>query len=134
MNTRDENEERIENEAGMVSSKQPSALEKLEAEYQYKMRVLREKHHQGFINFTMARNQRLSDSRKEQKMYRNQVAKLNDTIKVKECYMQEEMEKRNEDLFNLKNDYEESCFQYREEKDKTNDWMRQEREKIFNNR
>ena len=94
MNTRDENEERFENEAGMVSSKQPSVLEKLEAEYQYKMRAQREKHHQGFINFTMARNQRLSDSRKEQKMYRNQIDKLNDTIKVKECYIQEEMEKR----------------------------------------
>ena len=124
MNKTNENE-RIENAVRETSSmEQPSNLYELDQIWQQKLSILRKLHHDAFMKMI---NNRKECSRTTKEF----IEKCKNTIKEMEHKIEVEQNDHIEDLIYLKTDYEESCFQFREEKDYINAWMKQQRDRIL---
>jgi hypothetical protein len=125
MNKTNENEEKIENAAIETASvEQPKSLYELDQIWQQKMSVLRKIQHDAFIEMITDKQEYSIDTRSFIKERKKEIKKL-------ELQIEDEQNLYIEEMMNLKKDYEESCFQFRKEKDNLNAWMRQQRDRIL---
>lgn len=117
--------ERIENAVRETSSmEQPSNLYELDQVWQQKLSILRKLHHDAFMKM-------IYDRKECSKNAGSFIKNCKNTIKELEQQIEDKQNEHSENLVYIKTDYEESCFQFREEKDYLNAWMKQQRDRII---